>query len=93
MLFIQNNSFIKSSIAKIKVDYNKKNQVGSPLPGQVAQLFIKNGKKVIKGDRILIIEAMKMETVISAQKSGTIENIQVSTGDNVNSKDLLFEIN
>ena len=33
--------------------------------------FIK-GNKVIKGDKILIIEAMKMETIISAEKSGTI---------------------
>ena len=85
-------SFVKSSTAKIKVDISNKNQIGSPLPGQVAQLFVKNGSKVIKGDKILVIEAMKMETIIIAEKSGTVENIQFISGDNVDSKDLLFEI-
>ena len=85
-------SFAKSSLTKIKADINKKNQIGSPLPGQVAQLFVKNGDKVLKGDKILIIEAMKMETVIAAEKSGTIKNIKVKSGDNIDSKDLLFEI-
>tara|TARA_B110001454_G_C12657867_1_gene408259 strand:+ start:1 stop:861 length:861 start_codon:yes stop_codon:yes gene_type:complete len=85
--------YAKSSITKIKVNPSKINQVGSPLPGQVAQLFVKNGNKVIKGDKIMIIEAMKMETIISAEKSGTLENIQVISGDNVDAKDFLFEIN
>lgn len=89
---VLDQNFIKSSISKIKVDNSNKDQVGSPLPGQVAQLFVREGNKVIKGDKILIIEAMKMETIISAEKSGTIKNIKVVTGDNVNSKDLLFEI-
>ena len=85
-------SFSKLSSVNIKVDINNKNQIGSPLPGQVAQLFVKNGDKVIKGDRILIIEAMKMETVIVAEKSGKLKNINIDVGDNINSKDLLFEI-
>jgi len=34
-----------------------------------------------------------METIISAERSGTIHNIQITSGDNVDSKDLLFEIN
>ena len=78
---------------KVKADPNNKCHFGSPLPGQVSQLFIKNGEKVLKGDKILIIEAMKMETTIIAEKKGTITNLQVSSGDNINSKDLLFEIN
>ena len=90
---ILDRSFAKSSQTKIKADPNKQNQVGSPLPGQVSQIFIKNGNKVIKGDKVLIIEAMKMETLVSAERSGTINNMQVVSGDNIDSKDLLFEIN
>ena len=90
---VLDRSFSKSSINKTKVDPTKENQIGSPLPGQVAQIFVKNGNKIIKGDKILIIEAMKMETIITAEKSGTVENIQVISGDNIDSKDLLFEIN
>ena len=38
------------------------------LPGQVAKIFVKEGDKIIKGDRVLVIEAMKMETTINAEK-------------------------
>jgi pyruvate carboxylase len=62
------------------------------LPGQVAKIFVNEGIKVIKGDRVLVIEAMKMETTINAEKSGTIKKIFVSSGDNVETKDLLIEI-
>tara|TARA_Y100000590_G_C15717913_1_gene1012506 strand:- start:1282 stop:3069 length:1788 start_codon:yes stop_codon:yes gene_type:complete len=90
---VLDESFVKSSITKLKADPNNQSHFGSPLPGQVSQLFVKNGDKVIKGDRVLIIEAMKMETTINAEKSGTITSIQINSGDNVDSKDLLFEIN
>ena len=52
----------------------------------------KEGDKVIKGDRVLVIEAMKMETTINVEKSGTIQKIYVGSGDNVETKDLLIEI-
>ena len=47
---------------------------------------------MIKGDKLLVIEAMKMETTINADKSGTIKLINVASGDNVETKDLLVEI-
>ena len=62
------------------------------MPGQVAKIFVSAGDKIIKGDRVLVIEAMKMETIISAEKSGKIKKLHVSSGDNVETKDLLIEI-
>ena len=62
------------------------------MPGQVAKIFVSVGDKIIKGDRLLVIEAMKMETIISAEKSGTIKKLNVNSGDNVETKDLLIEI-
>ena len=90
---IENKIFTKSITKKVKSDESNINHVGSPLPGQVAKIFIHKGDKVIKGDKLLVIEAMKMETIITAEKSGPITNIYVSEGDNVDSKDLLIEIN
>jgi pyruvate carboxylase len=89
---VLDETFVKSSVAKIKIDPSNSAHIGSPLPGQVAQLFVKNGDKVIKGDKILVIEAMKMETIINAEKTGTIQNLQVISGSNVDSKDLLCEV-
>ena len=62
------------------------------MPGQISKLFIRQGDKVIKGDKLLIIEAMKMETTITAEKTGSITNLKISSGDSVDAKDLLFEI-
>jgi pyruvate carboxylase len=89
---IVNKEFSKNVVAKIKSEEGNSNHVGSPLPGQVAKIFVVEGAKVIKGDRVLVIEAMKMETTINAEKSGTIKKIHINSGENVETKDLLIEI-
>ena len=89
---IENREFSKNIIQRAKADDSNNNHVGSPLPGQVAKIFVKPGNKVIKGDKLLVIEAMKMETTINAEKSGTVKSLNVSSGDNVETKDLLVEI-
>ena len=77
---------------RVKAETNNDNHVGSPLPGQVAKIFVKEGDKIFKGDKLIIIEAMKMETTINAEKSGTIKKLYVDIGSDVDSKDLLIEI-
>jgi len=89
---IINKEFSENVATKIKAEEGNPNHIGSPLPGQVAKIFVHEGEKVIKGDRVLVIEAMKMETTITAEKSGTIKKLHVNSGDNVETKDLLFEI-
>ena len=90
---IENKEFSKNIAQRKKVDNKNDKHVGSPLPGQVAKIFVQSGNKVIKGDKLLVIEAMKMETTINADKSGTIKSINVSSGDNVETRDLLLELN
>ncbi|MFL2543416.1 MAG: pyruvate carboxylase [Alphaproteobacteria bacterium] len=89
---IINNEFSKNVFINSKAEEGNKNHVGSPLPGQVSKIFVSEGEKILKGDRVLVIEAMKMETIISAEKSGTIKKIYLKSGDNVETKDLLIEI-
>ncbi len=89
---IINNEFSKNVFINTKAEEGNKNHVGSPLPGQVSKIFVSEGDKILKGDRVLVIEAMKMETTISAEKSGTIKKIYLKSGDNVETKDLLIEI-
>ena len=90
--FTGSKEFSKNITQRAKADDNNLDHVGSPLPGQVAKIFVQSGSKVIKGDKLLVIEAMKMETTINADKSGTIKSINVASGDNVETKDLLVEI-
>ena len=64
----------------------EKKGVGSikaPLPGTILEVKVKPGDKVNVGDKILIMEAMKMENNINSDREGTITDIKVKTGDSV----------
>jgi len=50
------------------------------------------GHKVSKGDKILMIEAMKMQTTVSAPVDGVVEEIHVGLSETVESKDLLLRL-
>lgn len=55
----------------------------SPLPGIILDITCKEGDVVKKGQKLLILEAMKMENNIIADKDGTIQGINVRKGDSV----------
>jgi biotin carboxyl carrier protein len=57
--------------------------VKSPLPGVILSVDCKVGDVVKKGQKILVLEAMKMENTISADQNGTIAEIKVNKGDSV----------
>lgn len=58
-------------------------KVTSPLPGVIIEISVKEGEAVKAGQKVAVIEAMKMENEISATKDGTISGIHVSKGDSV----------
>ena len=89
---IEDLDFAKNITRKIKAEDNNQNQIGSPLPGQVAKIFVKIDQKVIKGDKLLVIEAMKMETDIRAGEAGIVSEIKVETGDAVKVGDVLLTL-
>ena len=89
---VEDKVFSKNINKKIKVTDGSLNLIGSPLPGQIAKIYIKTGDKIIKGENLLVIEAMKMETTVTADKSAKIKSLYVETGDNVETKDLLIEL-
>jgi len=68
------------------------NKVKSPLPGAIVRVNARDGDSVSEGDTIMMIEAMKMETAITAPVSGTIASINVAVGDSVKTDDLVATI-
>lgn len=66
--------------------------IQAPLPGTILQIKVAVGAEVSKGDNLLIMEAMKMENNVLAEKAGKIKKIAVAEGDTVLQGDLLFEI-
>ena len=67
-------------------------EIGSPMPGVIVGLKVKEGDVVQEGEALLTLSAMKMETVIPATSSGVVKHIAVNVGDKVEGDDLLVEI-
>ena len=60
-----------------------KSGVKSPLPGVILDIKVKEGEEVKKGQTLIILEAMKMENSINADKDGKVTSICVSKGESV----------
>lgn len=66
--------------------------VKSPLPGVILNIHVREGDVVKVGDKLITLEAMKMENNVNADKPGKILSIKVRQGDSVLEGDLLVEI-
>jgi len=75
-----------------KADPGRTGDVGAPIPGSVTMLHVKAGEHVKKGDRLLVMEAMKMQSTIYAPLDGTVKEIIVRLKDTVEPRDLLLTI-
>ncbi len=89
---ILDKSVAPKSKARPKADLGDATQVGAPIPGLVAQLSVSVGSKVAKGDKLLMMEAMKMQNSVYAPCDGVVAELHVALGDTVEAKDLLLRI-
>ena len=64
--------------------------IGAPMPGIVSTIAVAAGQKVQAGDVLLSIEAMKMESALHAERDGTIAEVLVQPGEQIDAKDLLI---
>lgn len=62
------------------------------MPGIVVTVAVKVGQKVCKGDPLLSMEAMKMETQLTAERDATVKAVHLRPGETINAKDLLIEL-
>jgi biotin carboxyl carrier protein len=75
-----------------KVSAVKMNEIKAPMPGLVLEVSVKVGDKVTKGDKVLILEAMKMENVLKAAGDGIVKSINVTKGAAVEKGTVLIEM-
>lgn len=68
------------------------NEIGSPLMGRLASVLVEAGDAVEKDTPIFIIEAMKMETTITAPHQSTVKTVHLSPGELVEQGDLVVEL-
>ena len=84
---------IKSEVKRrTKADSADKMQIGAPIPAMVSAVTATVGHKVKKGEKLVILEAMKMQTTVYALNDGIIDQVEVQAGDQVESKDLLVKL-
>ncbi|ANG96617.1 pyruvate carboxylase [Brucella pseudogrignonensis] len=74
---------------KRKAELGNDKHVGAPMPGVVSTVAVSQGQNVKAGDVLLSIEAMKMETALRAERDGSIAEVLVRPGEQIDAKDLL----
>ena len=62
----------------------------APMPGLILDIKVTDGQAVLKGDVVIILEAMKMENAIKAPADGIVKAVKVKTGDNVEKNQVLI---
>ena len=70
---------------------NGENEIGTPLQGMISKIFVKEGDTVAKNTPLFTIEAMKMETTITAQRELKVKRIHLKEGTMVEADDLILE--
>ncbi len=78
--------------AHLKIDPKNTNQYGAPLQGSLYKILVKEGDTIKKNDHLFIIEAMKMETTITANKAGKIQSVSLKPGTMVMKDDLIVTL-
>jgi pyruvate carboxylase len=89
---VTDHSIEASVTSSVKADPAIAGQVGSTMPGMVVNVAVKTGDLIKKGQKLLTLEAMKMETMINAELDGKIRDVLVQKGTRVETGDLLVVI-
>ncbi|MEY5013143.1 MAG: hypothetical protein RLY69_858, partial [Verrucomicrobiota bacterium] len=81
-----------SKASRVKGEPGNPSHACAPMPGMVTEVAVSPGQEVKAGDKLVVLEAMKMLTTVSAAADGTVGEILVQKGDQVDSDDLLVKL-
>jgi len=87
---VSDRSQVAKRPAKRKAESGNGAHVAAPMPGTIVTVPVHLGQSMHRGDVLLTLEAMKMETTVRAEREGIIAEILVRTGQQVDAKDLLI---
>ena len=70
---------------------NKASDLKAPMPGLVVDVTVSPGDQVKKGDKLLVLEAMKMENILKAPADATVKGVNISKGKTVEKNEVLIQ--
>lgn len=91
-ILVKDNSIESDATTNIKADRSHFGSVGSPMPGTVIEVNVKEGDKVTKGKPVVVISAMKMEMVVQAPCNGVVSKLIAKKDMKVDGDDLLLVV-
>ena len=89
---VEDKSFKGEAKVREKADPANPLHVAAPIPAMISSIATSVGKAVKKGDKIAVLEAMKMQTTLYASADGTVDEVLVQVGESVESKDLIASL-
>ena len=89
---VRDRSLKASAAERLKADTGNPGHVGAPLPGMITSVAVEPNQSVEKSDRLLVIEAMKMQSTVYAPIAGKVTAVHAQAGQQVEAKDLLVVI-
>ena len=90
--FVLDKGAAPKAKARAKADLADVLQAPAPIPGLIVVMSASVGAKVVKGDKLFMMEAMKMQTTVYALADGIIAEVHAAVGDTVEAKDLIVKL-
>jgi pyruvate carboxylase len=87
---VQDRALKAQKETRAKADPDIAGHIAAPMPGKVVQVVVSVGQQVARGQKLLGIEAMKMETSVYSPLAARVKEVRVQPGSSVESKDLLI---
>ena len=87
---VVDHSLDGEAVQAVQADPANPAHIGASMPGMVVTVAVQPGDPVKKGQKLLTLEAMKMETAINAERDGKIQDVLVKVGSQVDTGDLLI---
>lgn len=89
---VVDNSLVVPATKSAKADPGNPTHVGANMPGMVVTVAVQAGDAVVKGQKLLSMEAMKMESTVYAERDGRVAQVLIKPGTRVETGDLLLTI-
>ncbi|HYO25102.1 MAG TPA: biotin/lipoyl-containing protein, partial [Lacipirellulaceae bacterium] len=89
---VTDRSLVNEATVAVKAEPNNPKQIGASMPGMVVLVAVQGGEKVARGQKLMTLEAMKMETTIAADADGAVATVHVTAGSQVEVGDLLITL-